>query len=73
MYTKAAVLYDTRSDLIVESLLLAKPRSGEVLIKMVAAGICRKSSTCLPPAMISRSLSSVPCFLCRAARLLCVP
>jgi Zn-dependent alcohol dehydrogenase len=40
MYTKAAVLYDTRSDLIVESLLLAKPRSGEVLIKMVAAGIC---------------------------------
>ena len=40
MHTKAAVLYRTGSDLVVESLMLAKPSAGEVLIKMVAAGIC---------------------------------
>lgn len=40
MKTKAAVLYEVGAPLQVEELELAAPKAGEVLIKMVASGIC---------------------------------
>lgn len=40
MKTQAAVLHDINSDLSVETLDVAPPKAGEVLIKMGAAGIC---------------------------------
>lgn len=40
MRAHAAVLYGTNQPLKIESLDLAPPRSGEVLIKMGAAGVC---------------------------------
>ena len=41
MKTKAAVLYEANSPLVVEELDLDPPKEGEVLIKVGAAGICR--------------------------------
>ncbi|NQW24360.1 MAG: Zn-dependent alcohol dehydrogenase [SAR202 cluster bacterium] len=38
---KAAVLYETKSPLVVEELELDDPKAGEVLVKIGAAGICR--------------------------------
>ena len=38
---KAAVLYETKSPLIVEELELDDPQAGEVLVKIGAAGVCR--------------------------------
>ena len=38
--TEAAVLYETNSDLVVESLNLAVPGPTEVFVQMGAAGIC---------------------------------
>jgi S-(hydroxymethyl)glutathione dehydrogenase/alcohol dehydrogenase len=40
MKTRAAVLYEVGSPFQVETLDLEPPRAGEVLIKMVAAGVC---------------------------------
>ena len=40
METKAAVLYKTNSELVVEKLMIKQPRPGEVLVKIFAAGIC---------------------------------
>ena len=39
-HTEAAVLYETNSDLVVESLNLAVPGPTEVFVQMGAAGIC---------------------------------
>jgi NDMA-dependent alcohol dehydrogenase len=41
MKTKAAVLYQPRTPLVIEELDLDEPKQGEVLIKVGAAGICR--------------------------------
>ena len=38
---KAAVLYETKTPLVVEELDLDEPQAGEVLVKIGAAGICR--------------------------------
>ena len=38
---KAAVLYETKTPLVVEDLELDEPQAGEVLVKIGAAGICR--------------------------------
>ncbi len=38
---KAAVLYETKTPLVVEELELDDPQAGEVLVKIGAAGICR--------------------------------
>ena len=40
MEIKAAVLYGVGEKLKVESLELAPPQAGEVLVKMKAAGVC---------------------------------
>ena len=41
MKTKAAVLYEANSPLVMEELDLDPPKAGEVLVKIGAAGICR--------------------------------
>ena len=41
MKTKAAVLYETNTPLVIEELELDEPKEGEVLVKIGAAGICR--------------------------------
>ena len=41
MKTKAAVLYEAKSPLVMEELDLDPPKEGEVLVKIGAAGICR--------------------------------
>ena len=41
MKTKAAVLYEANSPLVMEELDLDPPKEGEVLVKIGAAGICR--------------------------------
>lgn len=41
MKTKAAVFYNANAPLVIEELDLDEPKSGEVLIKVAAAGICR--------------------------------
>ena len=38
---KAAVLYEYNTPLVVEEVELDEPKSGEVLVKTGAAGICR--------------------------------
>jgi NDMA-dependent alcohol dehydrogenase len=38
---KAAVLYETKTPLVIEDLELDEPKAGEVLVKIGAAGICR--------------------------------
>ena len=38
--TEAAVLYETNSDLVIESLNLAAPGPKEVFVQMGAAGVC---------------------------------
>jgi NDMA-dependent alcohol dehydrogenase len=40
MRMKAAVLYDVRKPLVVEEVELDPPKAGEVLVKMVATGVC---------------------------------
>ena len=40
MKTKAAVLYETNTPLVVETLDLDDPKEGEVLVRIVAAGVC---------------------------------
>ena len=40
MKTKAAVLYEAQTPLVVEELDLADPKEGEVLIRIAAAGVC---------------------------------
>lgn len=40
MKTRAAVLYRRNSDLVVEELELDPPRSGEVMVKIAASGVC---------------------------------
>ncbi len=40
MKVNAAILYETGQPLVVETIDLAEPASGEVLIRMVAAGVC---------------------------------
>ena len=40
MKIEAAVLYNTHEKLAVETLELAPPKKGEVLVKMGAAGVC---------------------------------
>jgi S-(hydroxymethyl)glutathione dehydrogenase/alcohol dehydrogenase len=40
MRMKAAVLYGVRQPLVIEQVELDPPKSGEVLIKMVASGVC---------------------------------
>ena len=37
---KAAVLYEPNTPLVIEELELAEPASGEVLVKMMASGVC---------------------------------
>ena len=37
---KAAVLYETNQPLVIEDVTIGAPQAGEVLIKMVASGIC---------------------------------
>ena len=44
MTTRAAVLYGTDEDLVIETLTLAPPRRGEVQIRMGAAGICHSDA-----------------------------
>ena len=41
MKTRAAVLYEANSPLVIEELELDPPKEGEVLVKIGAAGICR--------------------------------
>ena len=41
MKTKAAVLYEANTPLVIEELDLDEPKGGEVLVKIGAAGICR--------------------------------
>ncbi len=41
MQTRAAVLYETHRPFDIETLDLAAPRAGEVLVKVSAAGVCR--------------------------------
>ena len=41
MKTRAAVLYEPKTPFVIESLDLAPPKSGEVLIRMAAVGVCR--------------------------------
>ena len=41
MKTKATVLYEAGSPLVIEELELDEPKSGEVLVKIGSAGICR--------------------------------
>ena len=41
MLTKAAVLYEEGSPLVIEDIELQDPKRGEVLIKVGAAGVCR--------------------------------
>ncbi len=41
MKTKAAVLYEANTPLVIEELDLDDPKEGEVLVKIGAAGICR--------------------------------
>ena len=38
---KAAVLYETKQPLVLEDVDLDEPKTGEVLVKIGAAGICR--------------------------------
>lgn len=40
MKIKAAVCYEPGSDLVIDEIDLAEPKSGEVLVKIVATGIC---------------------------------
>jgi S-(hydroxymethyl)glutathione dehydrogenase/alcohol dehydrogenase len=40
MKTRAAVLWERDSDLVIENLELDPPRSGEVLVKLAASGVC---------------------------------
>ena len=44
MRMKAAVLYGVKEDLVVEEVELDPPQAGEVLVKMVATGICHHFS-----------------------------
>ena len=37
---KAAVLYETRFPLVIEELDLSEPGAGEVMVKVMAAGVC---------------------------------
>lgn len=41
MKTKAAVLYETGSEFVIEELELAEPSEGEVLVEVKASGVCR--------------------------------
>ena len=41
MKTKAAVLYEAKTPLVIEELELDPPKEGEALVKIGAAGICR--------------------------------
>ncbi len=41
MRTRAAVLYEFGAPLVVEDVELEPPREGEVLVRMVASGVCR--------------------------------
>ena len=40
METKAAVLYEPNTPMVVETLDLQEPKEGEVLVKIAAAGVC---------------------------------
>lgn len=40
MYTKAAVVTDKNSDFILGNIILDNPKENEVLVKIVASGIC---------------------------------
>ena len=59
MQTKAAVLYNIESNLVVETLMLEEPRAGEVLIKMSAAGICHSDVH----AISGQAKQKLPCVL----------
>ena len=58
MKTKAAVLYEIGSPLVVEELELSPPQEGEVLIKYAASGICH-SDVSFRDGVIPSSLPSV--------------
>ena len=40
METKAAVLYEPNTPMVIETLDLEEPKEGEVLVKIAAAGVC---------------------------------
>ena len=37
---KAAVMYEYNQPVVVEEMVLGQPKNGEVLIKMMASGVC---------------------------------
>lgn len=41
MQVKAAVLYEARKPLVIETIEIDPPRAGEVLVRMASAGVCR--------------------------------
>ena len=41
MQTKAAVLYEAKKPLVIEQVELDAPKDHEVLVRMVASGVCR--------------------------------
>ncbi|MBM3702931.1 MAG: zinc-binding dehydrogenase [Actinobacteria bacterium] len=41
MKTKAAVLYEQNQPLVIEEITIPEPREGQVLVKIIASGICR--------------------------------
>ena len=40
MKTKAAVLYEANTPMVIETVDLQEPQEGEVLVKVAAAGVC---------------------------------
>ena len=41
MKTKAAVLYEQNQPLVIEEITIPEPMEGQVLVKIIASGICR--------------------------------
>lgn len=55
MHMKAAVLYETNQPLVIEEIEVDPPQKGEVLVRMVATGVCR-SDVSIFNGHISRNL-----------------
>ena len=59
---RAAVLWATGAPLVVEDVELAPPRAGEVLVRLVASGVCHSDLHTV------QGIHPWPCLRCSATR-----
>ena len=64
--TTAAILYETNSDLVIESLNLAAPGPKEVFVQMGAAGVCHSDVHVIS----GQAQQLMPCVLVMRVRVL---